>query len=239
MATTTSPSAPNRTPGAHGRGLQHAGGVAALVKAATYVVGFGVLAVYLVPRGFLEVGSDPAAALDFLLDHQDAMYAWYLVLYLVGGVALVSLVLALHDRLRDAAAGLSQTAGAFGVIWAGILLASGMVSLVGQRAVIELAETDPASASTLWSSVRVVQDALGGGIEIVGAVWVFLVGIACLRSGTLGRGLSALGIAVGVSGAWTLVPTVSDDAAPFFGVGFILWFVWVGVALLRTPRRPV
>ena len=68
-------------------------GIAALVKAATYIVGFGVMGAYLAPRGLLDAQGDPGASLSFLLDNQAAMYSWYLVLCLVGGIALVSLVL--------------------------------------------------------------------------------------------------------------------------------------------------
>lgn len=218
-----------------GRGLQRAGGVAALVKAATYLVGFGVLGAYLVPRGFLDAQDDPAAALAFLLENQAAMYAWYLVLYLVGGAALVSLVLALHDRLRRSAPALSQTASVFGHIWAALLLASGLISLVGQRTVVDLAAADAAAAAAVWASVSVVQAALGGGLEVVGATWVLLLGLAGIRSGALGRGLSALGVGVGAAGLLTLVPPAYDLAGFLFGAGFIVWFVWAALALRRGP----
>jgi hypothetical protein len=240
---TTSTSAPVPTPTAPAAitagpsGLQLAGGVAALVKAATYLVGFGVLGAYLAPRGFLDAQASPAASLAFLLDHSAALYAWYLVLYVVGGIALVSLVLGVHDRLRAASGALSQTAGAFGLVWAGLLLASGLVALVGQRAAVELAATDPAAAVATWTSVGVVQDALGGGVEIVGAAWVFLVSLAGLRTGGLGRGLSALGLAVAVAGAGTLLPPVADGATAAFGLGFIVWFVLAGVTLLRRAGQ--
>lgn len=217
--------------------LRRAGGIAALVKAATYIVGFGVMGAYLAPRGLADAQGDPGASLSFLLDNQAAMYSWYLVLYLVGGIALVSLVLGVHDALRRKAPTLSLTAGVFGTIWAGLLLASGLISLVGQRAVVELATSDTVMAESTWSSVSVIQDALGGGIEIVGAVWVFLVSIAGIRSGVLGRGLCALGIATGVIGAWTLLPAVADAATAMFGIAFIVWFVWAGVVLLRGQRR--
>ena len=154
--------------------LRRAGGIAALVKAATYIVGFGVMGAYLAPRGLLDAQGDPSASLSFLLDNQAAMYSWYLVLYLVGGIALVSLVLGVHDVLRRKAPTLSLTAGVFGTIWAGLLLASGLISLVGQQAVVELATSDIVMAESTWSSVSVIQDALGGGIEIVarfGSSW--------------------------------------------------------------------
>ena len=218
-------------------GLQRAGGIAAFVTAATYAVGFGLIGVYLAPRGFLDVQGNPEDSLAFLLDHQVILYSWYLVLYLAGGIALVSLVLGVHSRLRTGAAGLSQTASVFGHMWAGLLLTSGLIALVGQQAVVELAATDSVMAASTWSSVSVVQAALGGGIEIVGAVWVMLVSVAGIRSRVLGYGLGALGIGIGVAGAWTIVPPVAEYAAPLFGLGLIVWFVWMGVTLLRRPRQ--
>lgn len=220
------------------RASQRAGGWASLVEAFTYVVGFGVAAAYLAPEGLLDAQDDPAESLAFLLDHQAVLYAWYLVLYLVAGAALVVLVLGIHDRLADRTPALAQITTAFGLIWAGLLLASGMIALVGQRAAIELAATDRAEAVSTWSAVSVVQDALGGGIEIVGALWVMLVSAAAFRSPALPRGLAVLGVVVGIAGAATLVPQLADAAA-IFGLGFIAWYIWAGLVLLRDNRPAV
>jgi hypothetical protein len=241
MSMTTTASTPPSTelaaaPGTDG--LQRTGGIAGFVTAATYVVGLGLMGLYLAPQGFLDEQGSPADSLAFLLDHQVMQYSWYLVLYLIGGIALVSLVLGVHSRLRTGAAALSQTATVFGHLWAGLLLASGLIALVSQRAVVELTANDSVMAASTWSSVSVVQAALGGGIEIVGAVWVMLVSVAGIRSHVLGYGLGALGIGIGVAGAWTIVPAAADYAAPLFGVGMIVWFVGMGVTLLRRPRQP-
>ena len=238
MTTTASSPPPTTLDVAPGTdGLQRAGGIAGFVTAATYVVGLGLIGVYLAPRGYLDVQGSPKDSLAFLLDHQVMLYSWYLVLYLVGGLALVSLVLGVHSRLRTGAAALAQTASVFGHLWAGLLLASGLIALVGQQAVVELAATDSVMAASTWSSVSVVQVALGGGIEIVGATWVMLVSVAGIRSRVLGYGLGALGIGIGVAGAWTIVPAAADYAAPVFGLGLIVWFVWMSVTLLRRPRQ--
>ena len=238
MTTTASTPPPTTLDVAPGTdGLQRAGGIAGFVTAATYVVGLGLIGVYLAPQGYLDVQGSPEDSLAFLLDHQVMLYTWDLVLYLVGGIALVSLVLGVHSRLRTGAAALSQTASVVGHLWACLLLASGLIALVGHRAVVELAATDSAMAASTWSSVSVAQSALGGGIEIVGAVWVMLVSVAGIRSRVLGYGLGALGIGIGVAGAWTIVPPAAEYAAPLFGLGMIVWFVWMGVTLLRRPRQ--
>jgi hypothetical protein len=59
---------------------QRWGGLASLVIAATYVVGLVAMGAYLVPAGFTDAASDPAASLDFLLAHGTAPYAWYCLL---------------------------------------------------------------------------------------------------------------------------------------------------------------
>jgi hypothetical protein len=238
MTTTASTPPPTTLDVAPGTdGLQRAAGIAGFVTAATYVVGLGLIGVYLAPQGYLDVQGSPEDSLAFLLDHQVMLYTWDLVLYLVGGIALVSLVLGVHSRLRTGAAALSQTASVVGHLWACLLLASGLIALVGQRAVVELAATDSAMAASTWSSVSVVQSALGGGIEIVGAVWVMLVSVAGIRSRILGYGLGALGIGIGVAGAWTIVPPAAEYAGALFGLGLIVRFVWMGVTLLRRPRQ--
>lgn len=237
MTTTASaarPTTPDPSPDTDG--LQRAGGIAGFVTAATYLVGFGLIGMYLAPQGLLKAQGSPEDSLRFLLDHQVTLYSWYLVLYLVGGLALVSLVVGVHSRLRTGAAGLSQTASVLGNLWAGLLLASGLIALVGQRSVVDLAATDFGMAASTWSSVSVVQSALGGSIEIVGAVWVMLVSVAGIRA-RLNYGLAALGIGIGVAGALTIVPPAAEYAAPLFGLGLIGWFVWMGLTLLRRPRH--
>lgn len=219
--------APGRTPSSR---LRRAGAVAALVAAATYVIGLGLMGAYLVPAGFGDGG--PAERLSFLLDHQTTLYAWYLVLYVVGGAALVVLTVALDDRLRAAPPGLRRVAGAFGLIWSGLLLATGMLALVGQRAVVDLQATDPDRAATVLTTLSAVQDGLGGGVEVVGGAWVLLLSLAARPLAALGRRIRVLGVVVGVAGILTILPGLPVLPA-VFGLGFIAWFTATGVVLAR------
>jgi hypothetical protein len=212
---------------------QRAGGLAALVAAATYIVGFVAMGAYLAPRGFTTATADPVASLDFLLGNRTAMYVWYLLLYVVGGIALTVLVLGVHDRVVRSRPVLGRVGGALGLLWAGLLLASGLVALVGQRAVVELAGDGSDLALGTWVSVSVVQDALGGGIEVVGAAWVIAVSWAALLPRRLSMGLVVLGLLTGAAGLATLVPAAADAAGSAFGLGFVVWFLWAGVELLR------
>jgi hypothetical protein len=216
---------------------QQVGGFAAFVLAATFIVGFALYIGLLLDSGFES--SDPAEATAFLVDHQAILIVWHIIIYLVFGIALVVLSLALYERLRTVASSIARTATAFGLIWAVLVLASGMIAVVGIEAVVDLYHTDPDRAGTVWMTIKTVQFAIGGGIELVGALWVLLVSMAALRTGDLSRRLNYLGVGIGVAGVLTIVPALELFGA-VFGFGLILWFAWVGILMLRSaPERHV
>lgn len=216
--------------------LQKVGGVAALIEAATYLIGFALFFTVIESAGYGAKGADPLKSVLFLANNQLTMYLWNLVIYVINSVFLVILALALHERLKDGAPALAQTATAFGLIWAGLVLASGMVANIGLGAVIDLHGRDPAQAVTLWRAMTAVEEGLGGGNEIAGGLWVLLISWAALRAHQLPKALNGLGVVIGVSGLLTIVPALAVLGA-VFGLGFIAWFVWLGIVMLRVPVR--
>jgi len=213
-------------------------GVAALVAAATFL--FGIVMFATVLTEYTTGDPTPEESVAFVVDHQAALYIWNVVIFIVFGIALVPLVLALRDRLKTASPGLAQASGAFGLIWAGLVVAAGMVSNIAIGTVTDLHDTDPASAATVWSALDAVQNGLGGGNEIAGGVWILLVSWAGLKTAVLPRTLSSLGLAAGAAGLVTVIPALEAVGA-VFGIGLIVWFVWVGVLLLndKTPGDPL
>jgi hypothetical protein len=213
--------------------LQRMGGVAALIMAATFVVGFAVFLTVLMPAGYFDAGVDPVQKAAILADNQAIASISYLISFVVFGILLVVLALALYERLKAGAPGMAQTATAFGLIWAGLVIASGMVANVGIGTVIDLYGNDPAQAGSVWLAIESVQLGLGGGNEIAGGLWVLLIGWAALRAGPLPRALNYLGVVIGVAGLLTVVPAL-EAIGLLFGLGLIVWFVWVGIFLLRS-----
>lgn len=69
---------------------QKVGGVSALIAAATWV--FGMVLLFTVLAPFATGDVDPG----FLADNQAIIYVWNITIYLVFGVLLVVLLLALH-----------------------------------------------------------------------------------------------------------------------------------------------
>ena len=66
---------------------------------------------------------------------------------------------------------------------------------------------------------------------------MLLVSWAGLRGGGLPKALNYLGLVLGVAGLLTAVPAL-EMLAFVFGLGQIVWFVWVGIVLLRSAPAP-
>lgn len=210
--------------------LQKLGGIAALYEAAAYVIGM-VFFILLVDYAGV---SDPVEKVALLADNQAAMTVINLIIYVVFGVALVVLALALYERLKADAPAMMQTATAFGLIWAGVVIASGMIFNVGMGVVVNLYGTDPAQAATVWLAIDSVVNGIGGGVELLGGLWMLLASWAALRTAQFSRGLNYLGVMVGLAGVITLVPALGELGGIVFGLGQIVWFAWLGIVMLRS-----
>ena len=214
--------------------LQKMGGIAALYEAGAYLLGFALWI------GVLGYSSDliPAQKVASFVENLNLWYFLNLVVYIVAGLFLVVLALALNDRLNTGSPAIMQIATAIGLIWAGVVVASGMIANIGIESVVNLNATDPAQAASLWAAVDLVRDGLGGGNEILGGVWILLVSWAALRSGGFSKVLNYLGFVVGVAGILSAVPALRELAS-VFGLTQIIWFIWMGIALLNSENNPV
>ena len=211
-----------------------AGGVAALIQALCYVCGFVMMATFLNPGN--TDGWNQLQKLEFVLAHKGIIQLWNVVIYVVFGVALVVLAVSLHHLLKAASPLLMATATSFGLIWAGLVLASGMIANVGLESIGEAYARNATEAVEAWAVIAAVQDGLGGGVEIVGGLWVLLVSIVTLRQRhVFPTHLSLIGMFVGAAGIGTLVPALGVLGA-VFGISQILWFLIMGIVLVRSDE---
>ena len=119
-------------------------GVAALVEALTFIVGFALYATLL--SNYTTGDPTAAESAAFLAEHETTFYLWNIVIFIVFGIVLVVLGLGLHEMLRGGAPALAQVATAFALIWAGLVIATGMIANIGISTVTALRETEPALA---------------------------------------------------------------------------------------------
>lgn len=212
---------------------QKAGGVAALYLALAYLAAMPYFLLVVDYPG----ASTAADKVALVVGNYASMYAAYLVTYVIFGIVLGVLAFALYYRLRDAAPFAARIATAVGLLWSFALVASGMIFNYGMTTIVNL--TDRTQAVLAWQAIEPVALGLGGaGGELVGGLWVLLVSLISLRSGALPKALGWLGMVIGAAGLISVVPPL-HDAAYAFGLLQIVWFVWLGISLLRSEATQV
>lgn len=209
---------------------QKSGGLAALYLTIAYLIG---MAIFLVVLDYPSI-SDPVQKVALLVEMPAVTFVTNLLMYVFFGVGLTLLALALYQRLQAGAPALMQVATALGIIWAGSLIASGMVANAGIAPAVALYAHDPEQAALAWQGIETVASGLGNGNgEILGGLWVLLVSLAALQTGGLPKGLNILGLLVGAVGIVSLIPGLTDLVGAF-GLGQVIWFVWLAIVLLRS-----
>ena len=218
------------------KNLQKMGGVAALIDAATYLVAIGLFLTLLAPMGNTEL--DFGQFMAFFMDNQIIVFIWDLLSYMVNGVFLVILALALYDRLKAGSPAMAQVATVLGLIWAVMVFASGFITIYGYEVLANLYGKDPAQAATLKLVLETVTLGLDHSDRFLGCLWVLLVSWAALRSGALPKALNYLGMVIGIPGIISTLFPAFNELGIAFGLGIIVWWIWLGIVMLRNnPSR--
>ena len=204
------------------------GGLAAIGMALCYVaiavIFFGMLS--------MPQGLDTAGKIQYVQQHHLLVASGYGIGYLLFGVLLAIVLQALRRVFTNTSSALAALAERFGNVWLVLMMASGMVALIGLQMVFRLIDSDPQQALALYNTRNLLTEALGGGIELVGGLWVSLLSISGLQQQRLGKAMHVLGLVVGVLGVLTVMHTLPylKDA---FGITQLIWFIWLGISLLR------
>lgn len=209
--------------------LTRAGGFAALYVAAGYLAAIP----YFVFAVDYPSVTGPEDKVTLLVEHQTSMYVMHLLSFELVALALIVVTLAVYQHLHQHAPATTQVAAAFGLVRAGLLLASVMVFNHGMVVVVDQQASDPQQAAATWQVIEPVADALGGsGGDVLGGLWFLLVSWVALRSRVFPRALNWLGLGVGAAALLSAVP----------GLGFlevvagllqIVWFLWFGIVTVR------
>lgn len=212
--------------------FQKVGGFCSILLGAIYIIAF------IVYGGILEYPKANATEierLNFLSDNYVMLSTTNLLSYVIFGILLAVLVVSIHQRIKDYLPNLSLLTSVFGIIWVGLVIASGMIANIGLNSVIEIGIEEPQKAISIWTSVGIVSEGLGGGNEIVGGVWVLLLTILAFKYSIFSKPLNLLGLLVALAGILTILPF--DVFKEIFGISQIAWFIWIGIAMICKPHE--
>jgi len=207
------------------------GALAAFAMPLCYVGMFVIFGVFLdVPQ--TEVVDDRIA---YVARHQWLVAMAYVVGYFIFGGFLLIAVQAIHQRLAVRVSALLNSASIFGLMWVAFMMASGMLAIVGLHTMVTLHQKGSVDATTLFFLYTTTVNALGGGIELLGGLWMLLLSAAAWHQRQLSMAFNAIGLSVGVLGVLTIYQGVPALKAGF-GLGQVVWFVWLGFLLLGSAK---
>jgi len=217
--------------------IQKWGGVAAIIEAFTYIFGFILFFGVLGPNK----PDIPEHYLEFLINNRDLYFVGYLVIGILFSFTLILLVQSIYHRFKFASPEIMKFTTTVGYLWVFMILSSSMIFLSSLGSLSKYHALDAEHALVIYQALSVVIDALGGGIEIVGAVWVIVISYVGLKNKIYNSLLHYWGFVVGISGFLTLFSGFSFlSTNPFFelttaifGLGQIIWFLVLGICMLR------
>lgn len=208
------------------------GSVAAFIEAATYVHGIIFFAVIL---KYNEAVSN-SDKLALIIDNQSMMLTAYFVIYLLFGIALVFLSVSLYKALKRNGSELATAVYSFGIIWSTLVIATGMIHNISIGYIVKLFEINPGQAETVFATLRIITEGLGGGNEIIGGIFTLLVSLANHRVKIFSSTVTYTGFAVGIAGIVSAFPPAAEIATAVFGLCQIFWFVFVGIGFLKLDK---
>lgn len=213
-------------------GLVKAGGISAIYGALAYIV---AVIFFLVVLDYPNV-TDITQKVNMIVDNQNIIKSLHWISYILFGTLLVVLSLALREKIhvQNQNESILNVATVFGVVWAALLIASGLISNQGIDATVDLYHVDVAQAEILWSSIEVVSSALSfvDG-EWLGGLWMLLIGFGAMKVRKLSKSLNLWCVGIGLVGIISVIPMLHVLSA-LFGLGQIVWFIWLGIHLLKS-----
>ena len=220
--------------------IQRAGGLAAIICALTYLFGFVLF------FGLVQPPADTSdiAYLQFLVSQRDTFFLGYVIIGIVFSLGLLLLNQSLLALFKNHSPVAARYNSAIGHIWATLVIASTFVFLVSLPFLADYINTSENNAVVVLKSINVVVDALGGGIELLGAIWVLLISYTGIKHGIYVKATHILGCAVGIAGVLTLFSGLSffsgnvffEASTAIFGLGQIVWFILIGLHMTRASH---
>lgn len=210
------------------KAFQKLGGFCSISLGLIYITAF------IVYGGFLDYPKAETTEIErfnFLYNNYSVLSVINLISYVLFGILLAILVVSIHQKTKEYSPNLSTLAAAFGMVWVGLVIASGIIANIGLTAVIEIGIKEPQKAMLIWKSVGIVSEGLGGGNEIVGAIWVLLLGITTFKHLFFSKSLNLLGLFVALAGILTIFPL--DIFKEIFGISQIIWFICIGASMIQ------
>ena len=205
------------------------GALSAFYMALSYLVG---IVIFLVVLKYPEITSD-LDKIRLLYEYKHIFYYTNILMYILFGPVLIMFILSLKGRFKENSSLLLSFSAIIGYIWAGSLIACGMVSNYAIEPVLAIYNNDAERASWLWKIFDTVSIGIGNGSgEILGGIFTFSLSIFALKSKHLNKFINVIGIIAGIAGIISIIP-ILNALVGVFAITQIIWFIAIGIFFLK------
>lgn len=166
----------------------------------------------------------------YLITNKISLQFWYLVIYVVFGILLIPLTNLLKHQFKKSLG--KEIIAIFGYIWAAFVLASGFIFIVCIENISKL-PLDEINKINIWYTVELIQNALGGGTELLGGIWVFVIGLTSIQQQKFSKFLNYFSLVLGFIGIVSIVPNLMNIGG-VFGILQIVWFIILGFTFCKS-----
>jgi Domain of unknown function (DUF4386) len=212
------------------KNLQKAGGISALIAAATYLFAMALAVSLLMPM--LDSSLEFQEFMTFLVANKLLVFVWHFAMYFINGICLTILALALYEQLKDDSPRLAKIATVFGLFWTSFVFLSGLIINYGIEAVINLYQQNQTNAENLWLAINIITIGIDSSDKLLACLWIGLVSLAAYKSRALPRAVNIFGLAISLVGLiGTVIPALAS-VSYIFGVAAIVWWLWIGIVML-------
>ncbi|MEY8880689.1 hypothetical protein [Donghicola sp. XS_ASV15] len=202
--------------------------MAAGMCGATYLIGLVLYSTAFASADMDAAGMPSIRTLAFMVENATLLGLWYFTIYVVNGLALLGLVFALGPSTGPL---WQKWISGIGFVWSALVIAAGLVAVVALSALPQIYHLAPSEAARHWHIAVTLVEGIGGGTELLGALWI--LGVAC--GPALSSAQKALALVIGTAGLLTIHPALAEVAAAVFGLSFMILFLWLAVTL--WPRK--
>ena len=173
-----------------------------------------------------------AKKIAYLVENKVLFNFTYILGYVAFACLLCFCVYVTHCLYQHASKTTMAMASLFGYFWVLVLLCTGMIGISSNELLASQSLINPEATEVIYHTRTLMTESLGGGIEFIGGVWLILIAVVSFRHKLLSKSLTIFTLVKGGIGVLTLfcADTLLRD---MFGITGIIWFIWMGLALLK------
>jgi len=176
--------------------------------------------------------NDIADKIAYLLEHKQLVQFTYIIGYLLFACLLTVVIQAINTRHKS---NLITIASMFGFCWIVVLFSAGMMGITSLELLSNLDKAQLTESKVIYYSNLLLVESLGGGIELLGGLWVGLLGVYAWQQKSISNSFAIFSLIKGSIGIATVF-TSADILRDLFGLTGVIWFLWLAKTLLTNKK---